>query len=79
MKGRAKIVLLAFCAFLVAPAQAGEESLKMEYAGTVHSMADILDPAGAVIISEADAKGSFGPTQLKVVSKFTPFMPIPDP
>jgi hypothetical protein len=79
MKTCARILLLAFCAFLIAPAQAGEKSLKMEYAGTVHSMADMLVPTDAVIISEADAKGSFGAMQLKVVSKFTPFVAIPDP
>jgi hypothetical protein len=79
MKTYLRILLLAFCAFLLASAQAGEESLKMEYAGTVHSMVDMLNPADVVIISEADAKGSFGAMQLKVVSKFTPFVPIPDP
>ena len=71
-----RILLLAFCAFVLAPAQAGEAKLKMEYAGTIFNMMDFSD---GTIISDADAKGSFGPTQVRVVSKFTPFLPIPDP
>lgn len=76
MKTYLRVLLLAFCAMLIAPAQAGEAKLKIEYAGTIFSMVDVAD---SVIISDADAKGSFGAMQVRVVSKFLAPMPIPDP
>ena len=76
MKTYMRVLLLAICAFLLAPAQAGEAKLKIEYAGTIFNMVDVTD---TVIISDADAKGSFGAMQIRVVSKFLAPLPIPDP
>ena len=76
MKTYLRLLLLAFSAFLLAPAQAGEAKLKIEYAGTIFNMIDIAD---TVIISDADAKGSFGAMRTRVVSKFLAPVPIPDP
>jgi hypothetical protein len=76
MKAYARILLLAFCAVLMAPAQVGEQPIMISYSGTVY---DALDLTDTIVISEADAKGSFGATQVRVISKFTPFVPIPAP
>jgi hypothetical protein len=79
MKTCARLLLLAFCALFLAPAQAGEANLKIYYAGTVFNMVDPLNFGDTIIISDADARGSFGAMQTRVVSKFIPMMPIPDP
>ena len=79
MKSCARLLLLAICALFLAPAQAGEARLKFHYAGTVVNMVDPLNFGDSIIISDADANGSFGAMQIRVVSKFIPMMPIPDP
>jgi hypothetical protein len=77
MKTYTRVLLLAICAFLVAAAQAGEARLKIEYAGVVYDSVDLTTLMDTIIISDAAAKGSFGAMDAKVVSKFSPFEPLP--
>ena len=74
MKAYFRVALVALCAFFVAPVQAGDARLMVEYSGTVTNMLDAV-PGDTVIISEAHAKGSFGATRVTVISKFLP--PVP--
>jgi hypothetical protein len=69
MKAYARLLLLAFCAFLIAPAQAGDAEFDMKFAGTVYTVLDATPP-DTVIITEANARGSFGAQHMLVVSKF---------
>ena len=78
MKTYLRILLLAFCAFILAPAQAGDVKLKIEYAGVVYDNVDLINFPDTIVISDAAAKGSFGAMDVKVVSKFSPFANIPD-
>lgn len=78
MKTCVRMLLLALCAFLVTPAQAEEATLKIEYSGVVYDAVDLTTLSDFIIISDAAAKGSFGPSDVKVLSKFTRFDPVPD-
>lgn len=78
MNTRVRMLLLALCAFLVAPVQAEEASLKIEYSGVVYDAVDLTTLTDFIIISDATARGSFGPLDVKVLSKFTPFDPVPE-
>ena len=78
MKTYLRILLLAFCAFILAPAQAGDPKLKIEYAGVVYDNVDLINFPDTVVISDAAAKGSFGAMDVKVISKFSQGAFIPD-
>ena len=78
MKTYLRVLLLAFCAFILAPAQAGDPKLKIEYAGVVYDNVDLINFPDTVVISDAAAKGSFGAMDVKVISKFSQGAFIPD-
>lgn len=74
MKSYAQAFLLAFCAMLMAPAQAEEVDFSLKFAGTVYDV-PALQPGDTMIITEANASGSFGAQHILVISQFTPFLP----
>lgn len=78
MKAYVRILLLAICAFLLAPAQAGETKLKIEYAGVVYDNIDLVNFPDTIVVSDATAKGTFGAMDVKVISKFSQTATIPD-
>jgi len=79
MKNYMQTLLLVLCAFVVTPTQAGEARLKIEYAGVTYDSVDLTTLSDSVLVSDASATGTFGPMDVKVLSKFIPFVPIPDP
>ena len=58
----------------MAPAQAEGVDFNLKFAGTVYDVPDFVD---TMIITEANASGSFGADHILVISKFTPFVPVP--